>query len=485
MFDRLRPRQRTLAFFALLALACIGGVAGAMVLADSRLDHADPRSALISAGLMACFGILGICAVMWFIFDDMVVRPMERLAAAMQAHAATDMRRGIDIEMARHLGDLAKGAAALTARLSAAREEADDHLTRYTSKLAAEREYLTRILSAIPAAVLMVSPDHRVALYDGHAAMMLDDQHHLGLGQKVFDYFDETYLRAALSNLHASGHGTLDQQVATADGARLLDVTLHYLGAEQGYMLSFPVPRETSPARPVVFDFEMTSRTATGDIAGMPLRELTYVVFDTETTGFLPNKDEVVQIGALRVVNGQQAPGEVLDILVNPGRPIPARSTAVHRITDQMVKDAPAMPEAGRKFHSFARDAVLVAHNAPFDLAFFHRYSAQIGAKFDHPVLDTVLISAVLFGVTEGHTLDELAARLDVKILDEHRHTALGDAIATRDVFLRMVPMLEARGLTTFGALLNEIRKHKRLLPDMNETPKPAAGAVKVRPVSG
>ena len=88
--------------------------------------------------------------------------------------------------------------------------------------------------------------------------------------------------------------------------------------------------------------------------------------------------------------------------------------------------------------------------------------------KFDHPVLDTVLLSAVLFGITEGHTLDELAKRLGIELLDKHRHTAIGDAIATRDIFLRMIPMLEARGLTTFGAVVAEIRKHKRLLPDMN-----------------
>ncbi|WP_322891149.1 MULTISPECIES: exonuclease domain-containing protein [unclassified Yoonia] len=468
MFDRLRPRQRTLALFALLAACCIGAVAGALMMAEARLDHTDPRSVLISAGLLAGFTILGICALAWFIVDDMVARPMERLAAAMQTHAATAMDRGIDAAMARHLGDVAQGAAALSARLASARAEADANLARYTSKLATEREHLTQILSAIPAAVLMVSPDHRIALYDGHAALMLDDQHHLGLGQKIFDYFDETYLRAALTNLARSGRATLDQQIATADGARLLDVSLHNLGRDQGYMLSFPVPREASPARPVVFDFAMTTRTETRDIQDVPLRDLTYVVFDTETTGFLPNKDEVVQIGALRVVNGQQAPGEVLDILVNPGRPIPATSTAVHRITDSMVKDAPDMVQAGRRFHSFARDAVLVAHNAPFDLSFFHRYAPKIGVKFDHPVLDTVLLSAVLFGITEGHTLDELATRLGIELLDEHRHTAIGDAIATRDIFLRMVPMLEARGLTTFGAVVNEIRKHKRLLPDMN-----------------
>lgn len=469
MLERLGPRQRTLAFFLLLAFGCIGAVGAALAVAHARLDLPQARSAFIGAGLMAGFAILGICALMWLVFDEMVARPIERLAAAMHARAATDMRGGIDTAVARHLGDLATAASALTSRLGEARTEATADIARQTARLHSERAQLTRILSAIPAAVLMVGPDHRISLYDGHAAAMLDDQHHLGLGQRIFDYFDETYLRAALQNLTDTGRTTLDQQLVTADGAQLFDVTLHDLGKAEGYMLSFPVPRETTPARPVVYDFEMNTREASGNIMEVPLRDLTYVVFDTETTGLLPDRDEVVQIGALRVVNCQQASGEVLDLLVNPGRPIPARSTAVHGVTNEMVKNAPGMAQAGRRFHSFARDAVLVAHNAPFDMAFFHRHAASIGAAFDNPVLDTVLLSAVLFGMTEGHTLDELVERLEIELKEEDRHTALGDAIATRDVFLRMIPMLEARGLTTFGAVLTKMRRHKRLLPDLND----------------
>jgi len=468
MFERLGPRQRTLAFFTVLAFGCVAAVGGALAVADARLDLPAARSAFVAAGLMAGFAIFGICALMWLIFDEMVARPIERLAAAMHARAATDMRGGIDTAVARHLGDLATAASALTSRLGEARSEATADIARHTAKLTSEREQLTRILSAIPAAVLMIGPDHRISLYDGHAAAMLDDQHHLGLGQRIFDYFDETYLRAALQNLTDTGRSTLDQQLVTADGAQLLDVTLHNLGQSEGYMLSFAVPREMTPARPVVYDFEMNTRKASGNILDVALRDLTYVVFDTETTGLLPDKDEVVQIGALRVVNCQQASGEVLNLLVNPGRPIPARSTAVHGVTDAMVKDAPDMAQAGRRFHSFARDAVLVAHNAPFDMAFFHRHAASIGAQFDNPVLDTVLLSAVLFGMTEGHTLDELVQRLEIDLLEKDRHTALGDAIATRDVFLRMIPMLEARGLVTFGDVLTEMRRYKRLLPDLN-----------------
>ncbi|MCY4243134.1 MAG: exonuclease domain-containing protein, partial [Rhodobacter sp.] len=124
--------------------------------------------------------------------------------------------------------------------------------------------------------------------------------------------------------------------------------------------------------------------------------------------------------------------------------------------------------EAGRRFRQFAEGAVLVAHNAPFDMAFLRRDADAVGASLDSPVLDTVLLSAALYGAEATHTLDAIADRLEVDIPDSLRHTALGDAEATAAVFLKMLPMLEARGIVTFGAALTESRAHSRILPDLN-----------------
>lgn len=226
-------------------------------------------------------------------------------------------------------------------------------------------------------------------------------------------------------------------------------------------------PGEISPA--VVYDFDLLSKDRGAAVQDRPLADLTYVVFDTETTGLLPAKgDEIVQIAAVRIVNGRRIEGEVFDTLVNPGRPIPAASTAVHGITDAMVQDAPGVDMVLRRFHKFAEGAVLVAHNAPFDMAFLRRAEAGIGLRFDHPILDTVLLSAMLYGQHEVHSLDALTQRLGIAIPEEARHTAIGDTIATADAFLKLVPMLRGRGLTTFGAVLSEARRHGRLIKDMN-----------------
>lgn len=229
------------------------------------------------------------------------------------------------------------------------------------------------------------------------------------------------------------------------------------------------VARPKPVARKVVYDFELLSPARTDKLAEARLDRLTFVVFDSETTGLNPRQgDEIVQLAAVRIVNGRRVEGEVFDTLVNPGRPIPAVSTDVHGITDAMVADAPTVADIVRRFHKFAEGAVLIAHNAPFDMEFLRRVEGQIGLTFDMPVLDTVLLSAVVYGQHEVHSLDALTHRLGITIPEEARHTALGDTLATADAFLKLMPMLAGRGHATFGQVLTEVRKHGRLLKDLN-----------------
>jgi len=464
--ERLSLRQRILLFFVALALGCLALVTVGLWLGHSRAGG-DPAGYVI-AGLVAGFGILGLTAGIWFLFDENVAKPITGIAAELRSRAHAGVSRALDKSTARYLGDLAPAAAALGERVGNETLRTAKQIAAETARLSAERAQLTAALSEIPVAVLMVSEDHRIVLYDGQAAAALEPTRPVCLGHSIFDYLEREPVMRAFDTLEPEGRRTAILTVATVDGTCVFEASLRGLGANAGYMLTLQTEPDASAQRPLVFDFELVTGTEHRDLTDTPLRSLSYVVFDTETTGLLPDKDEVVQIGAVRIVNGRRIEGEVFDTLVNPGRPIPPTSTKVHGISDDMVQGAPGMAVAGARFRQFAKEAVLVAHNAPFDMAFLKRDADAAGAALDNPVLDTVLLSAALFGAEATHTLDAIAERLEVEIPTELRHTALGDAVATVAVFLKMLPILEARGIATFGAALAEMRAHSRLLPDVN-----------------
>ncbi|WP_042696121.1 exonuclease domain-containing protein, partial [Azospirillum sp. B506] len=208
-------------------------------------------------------------------------------------------------------------------------------------------------------------------------------------------------------------------------------------------------PRPKAGARPEFFDFGLLHQPlATSELGRTPLDRLHYVVFDTETTGLSPSTgDEIIQIAAVRVVGGRILTGETFNTLVDPRRPIPAESVPFHGITDGMVAGKPTIDAVLPQFRSFVSGAVLVAHNAAFDLKFLKMKERAAGVAFDCPVLDTMLLSRMLLGNDGDHTLDGIAERLGIAVVD--RHTALGDSLVTAAVFLRMIEMLRARDVRT------------------------------------
>ncbi len=202
-------------------------------------------------------------------------------------------------------------------------------------------------------------------------------------------------------------------------------------------------------SRPEYYDFDLFQTTdQSSALDDRLLSELSYTVFDTETTGLNPSEgDEIIQIGAARCVNGKLLKQESFEQLVNPGRLIPAATIPIHGITQDMVRGKPLITEVLPAFYNFAQDTVLVAHNAAFDMKFLQLQEKNTGLVFSHPVLDTLLLSAVVHPNQESHRLEAIAERFNVTILG--RHTALGDAMVTAEVWLRLIPLLQAMGITT------------------------------------
>jgi DNA polymerase-3 subunit epsilon len=206
-----------------------------------------------------------------------------------------------------------------------------------------------------------------------------------------------------------------------------------------------------SGSRPEVYDFDLFRPSEQArELADRRLVELTYTVFDTETTGLEPSDgDEILQIGATRIVAGKLRHEDCFEQLVNPQRDIPAASIPIHGIRPEMVAGAPTIDTVLPAFHAFAQDTVLVGHNAAFDMRFLQLKEARTGVAFDQPVLDTLLLSAVVHPRQASHRLEAIAERLGVPVLG--RHTALGDAMVTAEVFLKLIPLLAALGIDTLG----------------------------------
>ncbi|HMV54067.1 MAG TPA: exonuclease domain-containing protein [Rhodocyclaceae bacterium] len=208
-------------------------------------------------------------------------------------------------------------------------------------------------------------------------------------------------------------------------------------------------------SRPEYYDFDLFRwKDSSHALDDRLLTELTFTVFDTETTGLNPSGgDEIIQIGATRIVNGKLLKSEGFEQLVDPERELAPESAKIHGITQDMLEGQPNIDKVLPAFHAFCQDTVLVAHNAAFDMRFLQLKEDRTGLRFDHPVLDTLLLSAVIHPNQESHKLEAIAERLGVIIIG--RHTAMGDAIVTGEVFLKMIPLLEEKGIRT----LREVRE--------------------------
>ena len=212
-------------------------------------------------------------------------------------------------------------------------------------------------------------------------------------------------------------------------------------------------------SRPEFYDFDMFLQAGQNpELENRKLSELTYTVFDLETTGLNPSEgDEIIAVGAIRMVNGRLLQDERFEQLVDPRRSVPWESVQIHGIHPEMLKGQPTIERVLPMFYDFAKDTILVAHNAAFDMRFLQLKEDQTGVRFLNPVLDTLLLSAVVHPSHEDHNLEAIAKRLGVQILA--RHTAMGDAMATGEMYLKFLPLLAQQQIFTLKEALAASQK--------------------------
>lgn len=174
-----------------------------------------------------------------------------------------------------------------------------------------------------------------------------------------------------------------------------------------------------------------------------------YVVFDIETTGFSSSRNRIIEIGAVRVVNGNIT--DKFSTFVNPDVPIPFEIEQLTGINDNMVLPYPKIDEILPQFLEFCGDSVLVAHNASFDVGFIAYNAARLNIAFDPTVIDTVALARLLLPKLNRYKLDTVAKALNISL--ENHHRAVDDAGCTAEIFVAFVRMIRERGVETLDEL--------------------------------
>ncbi len=445
---------------------------------EGLFDAARQEWWALALGLMVLVG-----GVWWIMRGGLHAHDQaaRRLAAAARTAAtANPGYRASDDGPSEGHGEATAAINALAQRAELAEREVDARVAAARAELATERDRLASVLADLDHPVIMCTRDGLVLLHNDAARLACGQEGFLGVGRSVFSLLDrddlaepvQQALRGRRSDASVRcGSGTVALRVGPVTqqgrysgfvlvGADAVDVRDGSGELEQDTGAVAPVTAPATDAgppvaraapRPIVWDFRLLDLDAAGPGAGDDLRSLAYTVLDTETTGLDPRGgDTIVSMGAVRVDRMRVREDDVFDRLVDPRRPIPAVATSVHGITDEMVAGRSVLQAVLGDLARFADDTVLVGHDIAFDLAFLRPAEASAGVELPPRVLDILLLSSVLHPADgESHSLDALAARYGVPVLG--RHTALGDALVTAEILVRMIDQLCEMGIETYG----------------------------------
>ncbi len=449
------------------------------------LLYHQPAAALLLVVLVIETLLLG--GALWAAYALLhmrLFRPLRMMEDQLKVLTYTDADHQLPLPDHHYLGTLPETAENLAHALLRERDQTARAIDAATAQIDQRKTRLEAILHDLSEGIIVCSPEHRIILFNQAASMLLQAVGTLSLHHETREYFNEEPIASTFDRLLQRYQVEAEREVAefeclVADDQIKVRMNLIIESDSKcnGYVLSLSGNISPGPCnyqsslsvlsdRPEFYDFSLFERNPSVAQLDTPLNTLSYVVFDTETTGLWPSRgDEIVQISGVRIVDGHILEGARFDELVNPGCTIPSSSIRFHGITDDMVKNSPAIEEVLQRFYAFIAGAILVAHNAAFDMKFLTLKEERSGIVFNHPVLDTLLLSFVLQPNHSAHTLDAIATRFGIEIPPEARHTALGDALATAEIFLRMLDTLPSHGIKTLRQAMDtsnqvfEIRK--------------------------
>lgn len=231
MFEKLGLRIRIFLIFAGLSAALTLVVLAALFM-GWRNSFSAPDG-FITAGIIATFGILAVCAGVWLLFDENVAKPILRLSSHLRTRAHAGAVVSMKSEDAKYLGDLAPAAEAISKELGHSTLTRAEDVAAATARLAAERDHLTALLTEIPVAMILVNPSHQIVLYDGQAAEVLNQIAPPRMGASITEFFNEKSLLNAHAKLAKSGQ-EVTCTLKGAKGLQEFEAKLRPLGNAPG-----------------------------------------------------------------------------------------------------------------------------------------------------------------------------------------------------------------------------------------------------------
>ncbi len=429
----------------------------------------EGRFYLFVAGAFAWFIEAGAITYLY----RMWVHPVKTLSRGIEVIHLSNPLHEIDIYTGDEMEQAARQVQAIGRMVQETYSRLDALIEAEMSPMKRESVHLSQVLDSIGAGVVVVNLDGLITLCNREADFWIDEKVSV-LGRSIFHYFDREILASAMDEVNPDLHSAKALAKVDIDSESVSAVYVSpYFESENfsGYILTIWRPHHhmeskgdewnSREQRPEFYDFGLLESASVSDVSLLetPLDELTIIAFDTETTGLQPSKgDKIISIGALRIRNGKIREGEIYETLVDPQMEIPEYSIQFHNISDDMVKGKPRLSEVLPDFISFCDGAVLLGHNVAFDIKFIDIQLESEGKQnLDHPVLDTLLLSYVLHDHYEDHNLKSLAERLGIKVVG--LHTAVGDAMMTAEVFLRLLPLLKNRGVNTVAEAVRFSKK--------------------------
>lgn len=331
-----------------------------------------------------------------------------------------------------------------------------DSMEMYQGQISRERrapdQRLIAVLGAMNGGVVVATEQGQVSVLNNAARELLGAER-ARVGTSLYAALDRGRLMKAVARAEKADR-PVEAVVERLDGVELQG-RISALPNSEGAILIFP-PVELQKHRPGVdFDLDLHDvPPVRGDLdLSLSLDELPAMIVDTETTGLDVNQDRIVSFGGVCAHGTRMFKSRMIDDLIYPGVPISATSTAIHGITDEMVADARTFPEVYADFQRMAANRVIIGHNIPFDLTIIRQECARHGRPWDDFVfIDTMRLASLLNPTLGKLDLETLA---DIYHIDVHgRHTALGDAMVTAELYFRMVPRLQVQGFATLKDLL-------------------------------